>query len=214
MRMILLGAPGAGKGTQAKLLVEHLGVPQISTGDILRAAVKSGSALGKEAKAYMERGALVPDDLMIRLIDGRIQKPDCAKGFILDGFPRTAAQADGLEKTLEEHHQAIDAVVSVEVDEVELLGRLSARRTCRGCGETFNQGQPGSSCPKCGGELCQREDDREDTIRRRLTVYREQTQPLIDYYQKKGKLLRVDGVGAVAEVFSRIRSCLQGSLAS
>ncbi|MBI3013601.1 MAG: adenylate kinase [Candidatus Tectomicrobia bacterium] len=214
MRIILLGAPGAGKGTQAKLLVEDLKVPQISTGDILRQAVKSETALGKEAKAYMERGALVPDGLMIRLIEGRIQEPDCAPGFILDGFPRTAAQADGLERALEERHQAIDAIVSVEVNEAELLGRLSARRTCRGCGETFTRKQASDSCPKCGGELYQREDDQEETIRRRLKVYREQTQPLIDYYQKRGKLMRVDGMGTVAEVFSRIRSQLRGTLAS
>jgi len=208
MRIILLGAPGAGKGTQAKLLVEDLKVPQISTGDILREAVKSGT------RAYMERGALVPDSLMIRLIEGRLQEPDCAAGFILDGFPRTAAQADGLEKALEERRQAIDAIVSVEVDEAELLGRLSARRTCRGCGETFAREQASDSCPTCGGELYQREDDQEGTIRRRLKVYREQTQPLIDYYQKRGKLVRVDGMGTVAEVFSRIRSQLRGTLAS
>lgn len=211
--MILLGAPGAGKGTQAKLLVDYFRVPQISTGDILREAVKSGTELGKRAKTYMEKGALVPDALIVRLIEDRIKEDDCSSGFILDGFPRTVPQADELEKTLGERDQSVDSVVNVEVEEAELLRRLSARRTCRGCGQTFSEGYEDKACPECGGDLYQREDDKEETIRRRLEVYRKQTQPLIDYYEKRGKLVTVRGVGPVEEVFARIKKRLEGSLA-
>ncbi|MDO3379096.1 adenylate kinase [Geoalkalibacter halelectricus] len=208
MKLILLGPPGAGKGTQAKMLTERFGIPQISTGDILRAAVAAGTEMGLKAKSYMDRGALVPDEVVIGIVRDRLQEPDCDKGFILDGFPRTVPQADALGKELSAMGKALDAVVSLTVDEEALVERLTGRRTCSGCGRGFHvQFDPpavASVCDGCGGALVQRDDDREETIRNRLKVYGEQTAPLIDYYRGKGVLKEVDGMAGIAEVQSSI----------
>lgn len=208
MRVILLGPPGAGKGTQAKMLVEELGVPQISTGDILRQAVADGTPLGREAKGYMDRGALVPDEVVIGIIRDRLAQGDCGRGYILDGFPRTVAQAEALGKTLEAAGGSLDHVLSLQVDEEELVKRLSGRRTCGACGAmfhvTFNPPKREGTCDGCGGALIQREDDREETVRRRLQVYGEQTAPLIAYYERRGLLRRVPGQGEIPEIFARI----------
>jgi len=212
MRLILLGPPGAGKGTQAKRLIERYGIPQISTGDILRAAVRDGTDLGRKAKQYMDAGKLVPDEVVIGIIEERLQQPDCAKGFILDGFPRTVAQADALNRVLANLGQAIDHVVSIEVPDEELVERLTGRRTCRGCGAMyhvkFSPPKAQGVCDKCGGELYQRDDDREETIRARLKVYHEQTAPLVEYYEKAGLLRRIPGQGSVDEIYARIEGVL------
>ncbi len=208
MNIILLGGPGAGKGTQAKLMIEKYNIPQISTGDILRAAVKEGTDLGKEAKRYMDAGKLVPDEVVIGIIKERLKEPDCEKGFILDGFPRTVPQAEALEKVLEQMGRKIDHVLSIEVPEEELIKRLTGRRTCRECGQgyhiIFNPPKEEGKCDKCGGELYQRDDDNEETVKNRLKVYQESTQPLIDFYSKKGLLRPVDGVGSIEDIFQRI----------
>ncbi|WP_025324268.1 adenylate kinase [Deferrisoma camini] len=214
MRLILLGPPGAGKGTQAKRLIERYGIPQISTGDILRAAVRDGTDLGKKAKQYMDAGKLVPDEVVIGIIEERLQEADCANGFILDGFPRTVAQADALNRVLANLGQAIDHVVSIEVPDEELVERLTGRRTCRGCGAMyhvkFSPPKAQGVCDKCGGELYQRDDDREETIRARLKVYHEQTAPLVEYYEKAGLLRRIPGQGSVDEIYARIEGVLGG----
>ena len=214
MRLILLGPPGAGKGTQAKRLIERYGIPQISTGDILRAAVREGTELGKTAKQYMDAGKLVPDEVVIGIIEERLKEPDCAKGYILDGFPRTVAQADALTEVLARMGQSIDHVVSIEVPDEELVERLTGRRTCRNCGAMYHvkfspPKKPGV-CDKCGGELFQRDDDKEETIRARLKVSQDQTAPLIAYYEKAGLLRRVSGVGTVDEIYERILGVLEG----
>ncbi|GLI36061.1 adenylate kinase [Desulforhabdus amnigena] len=212
MNIILLGPPGAGKGTQAARLIAKYGIPQISTGDMLRAALKEGTPLGLEAKTYMDKGALVPDSVVIGLVKERIQKPDCAKGYMLDGFPRNVSQAEALDSMLAELSQKIDHVVCVEVPSSELLGRLTGRRTCRACGAgfhiRFDPPKKEGVCDKCGGELYQRDDDNEATVSSRLKVYDDQTKPLIDYYEKQGKLRRVDGVGSMSEIFERITAIL------
>jgi adenylate kinase len=206
--MILLGPPGAGKGTQAKMLLEKLTIPQISTGDILRAAVKEGTPMGLEAKSYMDSGGLVPDSVVIGIIRDRIQDDDCGKGYILDGFPRTIAQAEALDTMLSDLGSGIDAVVSLQADEEELVRRLTGRRTCRSCGfgfhVMFKPPKAEGVCDECGGELYQRDDDQETAIRERLSVYGEQTQPLIKYYSGKGTLKEVDGLGDIQEIQSRI----------
>jgi len=212
MRLILLGPPGAGKGTQAKLLVERLKIPQVSTGDMLRAAVKAGTPLGQEAKQYMDRGALVPDAVIIGLVRERLQQPDCAGGYILDGFPRTAAQAEALEKTLAALHASLDSVVSLEVPTEDLVLRIAGRRTCRNCGAMyhvrFSPSKTEGRCDACGGPTYQRDDDREETVRRRLAVYAEQTAPLVSFYEARGLLRRVPGTGEIAEIFQRIAAAL------
>ncbi|GAB6064402.1 adenylate kinase [Deferrisoma palaeochoriense] len=214
MRLILLGPPGAGKGTQAKRLIERYGIPQISTGDILRAAVRDGTELGRKAKEYMDAGKLVPDEVVIGIIEERLQEPDCAKGFILDGFPRTVPQADALKGVLGKLGQAIDHVVSIEVPDEDLVERLTGRRTCRKCGAMyhvkFSPPAKEGVCDKCGGELYQRDDDREETIRSRLKVYHEQTAPLVEYYEKAGLLRRIPGQGSVDEIYQRILEVLEG----
>jgi adenylate kinase len=212
MRLILLGPPGAGKGTQAKLLVDRLKIPQVSTGDMLRAAVKAGTPLGQEAKQYMDRGALVPDAVIIGLVRERLQQPDCADGYILDGFPRTVAQAEALEKTLAALHASLDHVVSLEVPTEDLVLRIAGRRTCKNCGAMyhvrFSPSKTDGRCDTCGGPTYQRDDDHEETVRRRLTVYAEQTAPLISFYEVRGLLRRVPGTGEIAEIFQRITAAL------
>lgn len=213
MRAILLGPPGAGKGTQAKMLTERYGVPQVSTGDILRASVAAGTPLGKEAKTYMDRGALVPDEVVIGIVRDRLGEPDCRKGYLLDGFPRTVAQAEALTRMLKKLGAPLPRVVSLEVAEEELVKRLSGRRTCQGCGELFHvefhPPRVEGTCDKCGGRLIQREDDKEETIRRRLQVYRKQTEPLIGYYENQGLLETVNGLGETGEVFARVSKALE-----
>jgi adenylate kinase len=208
MNIILLGPPGAGKGTQAKRLIDKYGIPQISTGDMLRAALKEGTPLGLEAKKFMDQGALVPDSVVIGLVKERIQKQDCAKGYMLDGFPRNVSQAEALDKMLGELSQKIDHVVCVEVPSEELVGRLTGRRTCRNCGAgfhvLFDPPKKEAVCDKCGGELYQRDDDNEATVTSRLKVYEDQTKPLIVYYEKQAKLRRINGVGSMGDIFDRI----------
>lgn len=212
MNLILLGPPGAGKGTQAKKLVAELGIPQISTGDMLREAVKAGSPMGLKAKSYMDSGGLVPDEVVVGIVEERIQQPDCRKGFMLDGFPRTTAQADALSQMMEKKGLALDHVVCLEADNEELIRRLSGRRTCRQCMApyhvVFNPPRREGVCDRCGGELYQRDDDQEEAIRARLVTYERQTQPLIAYYEARGLLRRVDGLGAVDEVYERIRRAM------
>jgi len=208
MNIILLGPPGAGKGTQAKMLIDEYQIPQISTGDILRAAVKEGTRLGKEAKSYMDKGELVPDSVVIGIVEERIQEPDCKKGYMLDGFPRTVPQAEALDDMLGKLSAQIDHVVSIEVANEELVKRLTGRRTCRECGAgyhvMFDPPKVEGICDKCGGELYQRDDDNEETVSSRLNVYESQTLPLIDYYKVKGKIRPIDGVGDIKEIFQRI----------
>lgn len=208
MRVILLGPPGSGKGTQANLLQERFSIPKISTGDILRAAVSDGNELGKQAGAYMDQGQLVPDEIVVGLIKNRIQEADCRNGFILDGFPRTIVQAEKLEEMLRSMNQDIDVVVDLEVDHQEVLVRLAGRSTCKQCGAMYHTtSHPPKAvgvCDECGGELYQREDDNEATILKRLTVYDQQTAPLKQYYENQGKLKTAPGRGTVDEIFSRV----------
>ena len=208
MRIILLGPPGAGKGTQAKLLIERLGIPQISTGDMLRAAVKAGTSLGAAAKAYMDRGGLVPDAVIIGLVRERLQVKDCSRGYILDGFPRTEAQAEALETTLKDLHLTLDRVLCLEVPGEDLVSRIAGRRTCRNCGAMyhlrFSPSKRKGVCDACDGETYQRDDDREETVRQRLLVYEEQTAPLIRFYDGRGLLRRIPGTGEIAEIFARM----------
>lgn len=196
MRVIFLGSPGAGKGTQAAVLKDRYGLAHISTGDILRENVRSGTALGKAAKGYMDSGGLVPDDVIIAMMRERLQEPDCRGGFILDGFPRTVPQAEALDRLLKEMGINLDGVILFEVPKQLVIDRLTGRRVCGSCGEIYNvrfknTGTPGI-CDRCGGELTQRDDDREEVVIRRLEVYEEQTAPLIRYYEEQGRLIRVD----------------------
>lgn len=214
MNLILLGGPGAGKGTQAKKLIEKYRIPQISTGDILRAAVKEGTPLGKKAKEYMDAGKLVPDEVVIGIVEERLKQPDCKKGFILDGFPRTVAQAEALDQALMKMGTALDHVISIEVDEEELVTRLTGRRTCKNpnCGMMyhikFNPPKKEGVCDKCGSELYQRDDDNETTVRSRLATYNQATKPLIDYYRNKGLLRPIQGVGSIDDIFNKIVTIL------
>jgi len=213
MNLILLGPPGVGKGTQAKLLIDRFGIPQISTGDILRAAVKELTPMGVKAKGYMDSGALVPDAVVIGIVEERLAQDDCRKGFILDGFPRTVPQADALGQVLSGMGKSIDYVVSLSVDKGELLKRLTGRRACSKCCAgyhvDFAPPKVAGVCDACSGELFQREDDKEATILNRLAVYEEQTAPLIAYYDAAGLLRSVDGLGAVEVVQAEIVGILQ-----
>ncbi len=208
MRVIFLGPPGAGKGTQARQAAARWGVPQIATGDMLREAVAAGTPLGRQAKQHMDAGGLVPDEVIIGLVVERLTQPDARKGFLLDGFPRTAAQAEALDRVLEEHGQALDRVVLFQIEDAELVARLTGRRVCRACGRNyhvvFSPPAQADRCDACGGALYQRSDDEEATVRRRLAVYARDTRPLIEYYRGRGLLARISGVGTVEQVFETL----------
>ena len=210
MNLIIMGPPGAGKGTQSRRLGEHLGVPVISTGEILRDEIKRKTTLGSQAKRHMDKGELIPDALMVGVIEERLRRPDCASGFILDGFPRTVAQADALHKTLSQLGGSLELAVSLSVPNDELLKRLSGRRTCRECGAMyhiiFDPPTNAGLCNKCNGELYQRDDDHEDIISSRLEVYERETSPLLDYYRNHRQLVEVDGIGGRDDVLGRILS--------
>ena len=206
MNIVLLGAPGAGKGTQAALLVEEFGTPHISTGDILRAAVKEQSELGLKAKGYMDAGNLGPDDLIIDLMRERFQQPDTAKGVILDGFPRTTTQAVALDTMMAELERPLDAALLIDVEPEVIINRLCSRRMCKECGYIGTAAD--ASCPKCGGEMYQRDDDNEATVRNRLDVYATSTSPLIDYYRGCNKLVVVDGDRDPKEVYVDVKAGL------
>ncbi len=209
MRLVFLGPPGAGKGTQARELGREWSVAHVSTGDMLREAVAAGTPLGRQAKGYMDRGELVPDSVIVGLIGERLGQPDAEHGFILDGFPRTIAQAEALDRLLKDLGQGLDAVVYFDVSQAELLRRLTGRRVCRSCGESFHvvSAPPriAGICDRCGGELYHREDDSEATVRRRLDVYAKQTAPLLDYYRGRGLLVSVPGEGSIETIRDAIR---------
>lgn len=213
MGIILLGPPGAGKGTQAKKLTQSFTIPQISTGDMLRAAVKGGTALGKQAKAFMDAGGLVPDEVVIGIVKERLAAADCAKGFILDGFPRTIPQAQALDRVTKELGKEIRFVLSLEVDQNDLMERLCGRRTCTGCGAMyhvkFNPPKAAGKCDKCGGGLIQRDDDKEETIMNRLANYNKATAPLLDYYKNTGKIRSVVASGEIDAIYNSIVKILQ-----
>jgi len=208
----MLGAPGAGKGTQAKMLAEKYGIPHISTGDIFRANIKNGTELGAKAKEYMDKGLLVPDELVVDLIMDRFKADDCSKGYILDGFPRTIPQAEALDKALQAAGESIDYAINVEVPDENIVNRMSGRRACVGCGATYhikyNPTKVEGKCDACGAELILRDDDKPETVLNRLKVYHDQTQPLIDYYNKKNVLKEVDGTVDMKDVFDSIVSIL------
>lgn len=208
LNLVLLGPPGAGKGTQAKMLTDKYKIPQVSTGDILRKAAAAGTGLGKKAKTYMDKGDLVPDEVVIGLVRERIKEPDCENGYILDGFPRTVKQAESLDTILEEMGGGLSHVVSIEVVEDELVKRLTGRRTCKKCGAMyhvmFDPPEIKDICNKCGGELYQRDDDKQETIVSRLKVYKEQTEPLISYYNDRGLTKNIPGTGEIRDIFERI----------
>jgi adenylate kinase len=210
--LILLGPPGAGKGTQAGRIVEEYGIPHVSTGDILRGAVKNQTQMGLEAKKYMDAGELVPDSVVIGIVKDRLQEPDTAKGFLMDGFPRTIPQAEALDVALDGLGRAVTKTIVVLVEEEELVRRLSGRRICRVCQTpfhvVFNPPKKEGVCDKCGGELYQRDDDSEATVRNRLEVYRNQTEPLIDYYDKAGLVARIDGAQSPERVYEDVRAVL------
>jgi adenylate kinase len=212
MNLILLGPPGAGKGTQAKMLMDRYDIPQISTGDILRGAVKEGTDMGKKAKEFMDAGKLVPDEVIIGIVKDRLKEDDAQNGYMLDGFPRTVPQAEALDEMLKDMGSKIDHVVSIEVPDEELVGRLTGRRTCRECGSGFHMKfdppKEEGKCDKCSGELYQRDDDNVETVTNRLKVYGDQTQPLIDYYQNKGLLRPINGVGGISEIFDKVVAVL------
>ena len=212
MNIVLIGPPGAGKGTQATRMIDRLQVPQISTGDMFRAAVKEGSPMGKKAKEYMDKGALVPDDVVIGVVKERFQKPDCKKGFILDGFPRTLEQAKALDGLLKDLGTKLDHVVVIEVPDDYLVKRLTGRRTCRGCNYMhhieFDPPKKSGVCDKCGGELYQRDDDQEATIRQRLTTYHGQTSPLIEYYGKQNIVRKINGTLSMEKVQDEIKKAI------
>lgn len=208
MKIIMLGAPGAGKGTQAKKIADKYSIPHISTGDIFRANIKEGTELGKKAKTYMDQGLLVPDDLVVDLVVDRVQQDDCKNGYVLDGFPRTIPQAESLDAALEKLNDKIDFAVNVEVPDENIIRRMSGRRACLGCGATYHiehiPPKTEGICDTCGKELVLRDDDKPETVKKRLDVYHEQTQPLIDYYTKKDVLAEVDGTKDMEEVFRDI----------
>ncbi|QNO14770.1 adenylate kinase [Alkalicella caledoniensis] len=215
MRLILLGPPGAGKGTQAVKIAESYRIPHISTGDIFRKALKEETPLGMKAKEYMDKGQLVPDDIVIGIVQERLQLTDCQDGFLLDGFPRTTDQAKALDGFLKDNGYPIDRCINIEVPFEELIARLTGRRVCKTCGATyhvmFNASSKDGACDACGGELYQRADDNEGTAKERLTVYNNQTAPLIEYYTNQGTLVTIDGLQSIDKVFNDIEDALRGS---
>ncbi|NJD76484.1 MAG: adenylate kinase [Candidatus Methanoperedens sp.] len=212
MNIILLGPPGAGKGTQAKKIAEYCLIPHISTGDILRENINNNTNLGLKAKSYMSKGELVPDELLITIIKDRLSKKDCSGGFLLDGYPRTIPQADALQMILTESNKKLDVVLNIDVDDEELINRLSGRRMCS-CGASyhliFNPPAKDEICDRCGGKLYQRDDDKAEAIKNRLVVYKKQTQPLIEYYKKKGILQEIDGGKDIQAIFENIKKVLE-----
>ncbi len=212
MKIVMLGAPGAGKGTQAKMIAEKYSIPHVSTGDIFRANIKNGTELGKEAKSYMDKGELVPDELTVRILLDRVAQEDCKNGYVLDGFPRTIPQAEVLDAELTKMGDKIDFAINVEVPDENIIRRMSGRRACLKCGATYHivhiPPVKEGICDKCGSELVLRDDDKEETVKNRLSVYHEQTQPLIDFYDKKGVLKEVDGTVDSKDVFAAITAIL------
>lgn len=212
MKIIMLGAPGAGKGTQAKQIAEKYSIPHISTGDIFRANIKNGTELGKKAKTYMDQGLLVPDELTCDLVVDRIKQDDCKNGFILDGFPRTIPQAEALDAALTKMGEKMDYAIDVDVPDENIVRRMSGRRACLNCGATYHivsiPTKVEGICDKCGSEVVLRDDDKPETVQKRLSVYHEQTQPLIDYYTKQGILKSVNGTRPMEDVFADIVSIL------
>ena len=212
MKIIMLGAPGAGKGTQAKMIAEKCGIPHISTGDIFRANIKNGTELGAKAKEYMDKGLLVPDELVCDLVVDRIQQADCEKGYILDGFPRTIPQAEALENALNAIEQKLDYAIDIVVPDENIINRMSGRRACVGCGATyhvlFNPTKVEGKCDVCGESLILRDDDKPETVKKRLDVYHTQTQPLIDFYTERKVLVEVDGTQSMDKVFDDIMKIL------
>ncbi len=208
MKIVMMGAPGAGKGTQAQKIAEKYGLPQISTGDIFRANIKEGTPLGNEAKTYMDEGLLVPDELVNSLVADRITKDDCKDGYILDGYPRSIAQAEALDKELADKGEKLDYAINIDVPDENIINRMSGRRVCLKCGATyhieFNPPKVEGICDECGSKLVQRDDDKPETVKERLDVYHEETQPLIDYYEKEGILRTVDGTQDINDVFAEI----------
>jgi adenylate kinase len=215
VNIVLMGLPGAGKGTQAEKIVEKYGIPHISTGDMFRAAMKEETELGLKAKSFIDKGELVPDEVTIGIVRERLSKEDAHKGFLLDGFPRTVAQADALENILDNLGKKIDYVVNIQVDKGVLMERLTGRRICKTCGATyhlvFNPPSEEGVCDRCGGELYQRADDNEETVQNRLDVNIKQTQPLLDFYQDKGYLVNIDGQRDINDVFSDIDDLIGSS---
>lgn len=213
MNLLIMGPPGGGKGTQAEVLVRELGVTHISTGDMFREAVKEGTEMGKKAKEYMDKGQLVPDEVVIGMVKERLSRPDCARGFLLDGFPRTLAQAEALDATLKELGLKLDAVININVPRESILERLTGRRVCRNCGATYhikyNPPKVEGKCNHCGGELHQRSDDTEETVNKRLDVYEAQTQPLIDYYTKEGLIKHINGNQEIKKVSEEMLASLR-----
>lgn len=212
MKIIMLGAPGAGKGTQAKMIADKYSVPHISTGDIFRANIKNGTELGMEAKKYMDQGLLVPDELTVKILLDRVAKDDCKNGYVLDGFPRTIPQAEVLDNALNELGDKIDFAINVDVPDENIINRMSGRRACLSCGATYHiehiPPKAEGICDRCGKELILRDDDKPETVKNRLGVYHEQTQPLIDFYKKKGVLESVDGTNPMKDVFQAIVNIL------
>ncbi len=212
MKIIMLGAPGAGKGTQAKLIADQYQIPHISTGDIFRANIKNGTELGKKAKSYMDQGLLVPDELVVDLVVDRVAQDDCVNGYVLDGFPRTIPQATALDEALIKKGTGIDYALNVDVPDENIIRRMSGRRACVNCGATYHivhiPTKVEGICDRCGSELILRDDDKPETVQKRLNVYHEQTQPLIDYYSKAGILVSVDGTKDMMEVFADIEKIL------
>jgi len=214
MRLVLLGAPGAGKGTQAVVISQKYNVPHISTGDIFRSNIKNGTELGRKAKEYIDKGLLVPDELTVDIVKDRISQPDCKAGFILDGFPRTIYQAERLDEILKELNVELDCALNIYVPDEEIIKRMSGRRVCSKCGMSYhivyNQPKVENICDSCNGELIQRDDDKEETVIQRLNTYHKQTEPLIEYYEKKGKLLTVQGQEGVDDTTKEVLNALSG----
>lgn len=213
MNLILMGPPGAGKGTQAEKLVKDFSLTHISTGDMFRNAVKEGTQMGKKAKEYMDKGALVPDEIVVGIVKERLAEPDCAEGILLDGFPRTQEQAEALDGVMGDLNMKIDAVISVDVDDEELVERLTGRRVCRNCGSSyhvkFNPPKVRNICDHCSGELYQRSDDTIDTVNERLAIYKKQTMLMIEYYERQGIFIGVNGARSIDEVFADIAAEVQ-----